>query len=195
MNQTDKQTGIHEVYSFEVDEFDFICGPICGGNTFENPDGLTTSQTIPFNDIFSDDSTCSLLSMVLNHVRETSETISYPYRCDTETHCVFLRVIVSKSTSTRVGFLNKVVGYEPRPINTKLVRNFVTDGADYTMCSICNRLNYKDAWREFQELVNSGIWPASEKVMDCSFDTCPDCVNAIHQRIAETHRTYDRQFA
>ncbi len=195
MNRTDRQTGIHEVLSFEVDEFDFICGTICGGDTLVEGETSADKQLVPFKEIFSDAKTRSVFVMLLEHVRETSETISFPYRCDTETHCVFLRAIVSKSSSKRVGFLNKVMGYEPRHAGIRLVQRVATDHSDFTVCSICNRLSHNDTWQEFQQLVDQRAWPGNNKVMHCSFDSCSDCVNAISQRVAETQRSYNRKVA
>ena len=195
MNHTDKQDGIHEVHSFEVDEFDFICGPTCGGKILLEPGMAKSNQQTPFKAIFSDNSTSSLHLMLLDHVRLTSETISYPYRCDTESHCVFLRAVVSKTSTMRVGFLNKVLGYEARPAGTRLVREFVTNAADFSMCSICNRINHLDQWVEFQQLVEMEVWPAKGKTMRCEFEACPDCNASISQRIAETKRSYDRKIA
>jgi len=195
LNNTDKQVGIHEIYSFEIDEFDFICGPNTRGNAFIEAAAGKTKQQTPFEAIFSDKSTASLHLMLLEHVRLTSETISYPYRCDTESHCVFLRAVVSKTSTMRVGFLNKVLGYEARPTGTRLVREFVTESADFCMCSICNRVNHNDRWIEFQQLVETNAWPANGKIMRTQFEACKDCNNSIGQRIAETKRSYDRKIA
>ncbi len=195
MNVTTAQTGIHETHSFEVDEFNFICGPICGGSKIANVGVSATNQQVLFEDIFSDDKTRLILLDLLNYVRRTSETISYPYRCDTESHSIYLRAIVSKSSSMRVGFVSKVLGYEPRPGNTRLECYCKPDDPDYSLCSICNRIDVDGAWLEFQELVEQGIWPASGKPLGCAFDTCVDCERALCQRVAETQRSYDTKTA
>ena len=193
MGQTDKQNNIDELLSFEIDEFGFICEVSRGRETLEEPKSKASKQQVQFKNIFSDANTADLHEKLVDHVRLTSETISYPYRCDSETHCIFLRVVVSKTSTMRVGFLNKVVGRELRPFDNILVREFVTDKADFTMCSICNRLNLDENWLEFQQLVDQNMWPANGKVMRCCFDTCANCVNAIDQRIAETRRSFDRK--
>ena len=193
MGQTVKQSSIEELHSFEIDEFGFICEVSLGREVPEESKSRVSKQQVQFKNIFSDVNTANLHEKLVDHVRLTSETISYPYRCDSETHCIFLRVVVSKTSNMRVGFLNKVVGREPRPFDNILVREFVTDNADFTMCSICNRLNVNKTWLEFQQLVDENVWPANGKVMRCSFDTCTNCVNAIDQRIAETRRSFDRK--
>jgi len=195
MNVTDKQPGIHEEHSFEVDEFDLICGPICGGRVRVNSGVVGAIQQQNFSEIFADQSTRSIFMMLLNHIRSTSETISYPYRCDTETHCVYLRAIISKSSAMNVGFVNKVLGYEPRSDNARLVRTFDTNCPDFMVCSICNRLEHENNWMEFQELVEKNIWPADGKLMKCLFDTCLECEEALIQRVAETHRSYSAKAA
>lgn len=195
MNQTDKQVGIEEVQSFEIDEFDYICDINLGWKKRTNSCEAASKQQMNFRDIFSDANTADLHLLLLEHVRLTSETISYPFRCDTETHCVFLRAVVSRTSSMRVGFLNKVMGYEPRPLGNRLIRKFVTVDSDFTMCSICNRLYHDEQWIEFQQLVESQVWPANGKEMRCSFDTCKNCVTSINQRMAETRRSFDSKMS
>ncbi len=191
----DKQPGIYEEHSFEVDEFDLICGPVCGGKIHSESDFLEAQQQLSFGDIFADESTRAIFMMLLNHVRTTSETISYPYRCDSETHCVYLRAVISKSSTMHVGFVNKVLGYEPRSENARLIRDFNCDNPDFIVCSICNRLEHGRQWMEFQELVEIGIWPANGKVMKCHFGICAECEHAINQRVAETSRSYHTKVA
>lgn len=191
MNQTDRQIGIEEMQSFEIDEFDFVCNVNIAGKQHIYPDQVEPKRRISFREIFSDASTADLHQSLIEHVRLTSETISYPYRCDTETHCVFLRAVVSRTSSTRVGFLNKMLGYEPRPADSRLIRKYVTDESDFTMCSICNRLEHDERWFEFQQLVELQLWPANGKEMRCSFHTCINCATSINQRMAEARRSFD----
>jgi hypothetical protein len=189
MNKYDAHLGIHESHSFEVDEFNIICGAVCGGEMVTGT-SLDTAQQVLFSDIFSDEKTRSIIYSLLTHVRQTSERISYPYRCHTPTHCVYLKAVVSKSSSMRVGFVNKLLGYEPRPGNARLECYTNKESPDFSLCSICNRLEHDGVWLEFQQLLEQKGWPATGRRMGCSFDTCENCENALGQRIAETQRSY-----
>ena len=199
MPGTDVQPGIHEVHSFEVDEFDCIRGVVCGGQTLlESVEGSSDRQ-LPFAAIFSDNRTRDIYMRLVEHVRATSETISFPYRCDNDTHCIYLRTVVFLSSSKRVGFLNKVTGYDERPAGVRLIRQFDVGESDYYNCSICNRFTDADSegggWHEFQTLVETKKWPAAGRVMKCNFDICGDCDRSVSQRIDETLRTFERRTA
>ena len=195
MSDNEYNEGIHEIHSFEVDEFDIVCGPVCGGKVVSSTGVVPARHQVHFNQIFADAKTRALFMMMLNHVRATSETISFPYRCDTETHCVYLRAVVSKSSTMHVGFVNKVMEYELRPENARLVCSLSSENPDFTLCSICNRLRHENQWLEFQQLVDQEIWPADGKPMGCQFDTCANCENALRQRVAETQRSYTAKAA
>lgn len=187
--------GIHEVHSFEVDEFDYIRGIVCGGQMLSQAGADSAARQLQFAEIFSDARTRALYDQLVTHVRTTSETISFPYRCDNETHCIYLRAVVLMSSSRRVGFHNKITGYDPRPVGTRLLRTFVTQHFDYKNCSICNRLSNDPhtGWHEFQALVETGQWPCDGQPMRCAFDICDDCDMAVKQRLSETLRSFDRR--
>lgn len=127
---------------------------------------------------------------LLTHVRNTSETISYPYRCDSESHTAYLRAVISKSSAKHVSFVNKVLRFEPRPEGVRFVCVLGAENADYSVCSICNRLDVGGSWMEFQSMGDSSLWPASGKPMNCNFDACDSCERAMLQRIAESNRSF-----
>ena len=198
MLPTDIAPGIHEVQSFEVDEYNCIRGVICGSQTLLQPDNGRPDGQLPFDAIFSDKHTSSLYQQLVEHVRTTAETISFPYRCDSETHLVYLRVVVFLSSSKNVSFLNKVTGYDARHAGVRLIREYVFEDIDYKNCSICNRLCNPatiDDWQEFQTLIENHHWPETNKTMRCAFDVCNDCEQALKQRMAETLRAFERRAA
>ncbi len=191
--------GVYEIQTFEVDQFNCIRGVVCGGqNLLEALSGRNEGQ-LTFDQIFSDDRTRNLYCNLVEHVRSTSETISFPFRCDGESHSVYLRTMVFLSSAKNVGFVNRVTGYDSRPAGIKLVREFVDENHEYRCCSICNRLSRDDAentvWEEFQTLVDSGKYTATETPMRCVFDVCSDCERAVTQRMNETLREFNRRAA
>ncbi len=185
----------HELYTYEVDEFEQICGTFCGGKTQLQ---LTNSQGelgVSFADMFADPRTCELFFRILNHIRETSETIGFPFRCDSDTHSVYQRCVVFMSSSRRVAFVNRLIGMDKRPTGVRWVRRSFeksnTESADFQCCSICNRLKVQsDLWLEFQQLVDQQKWPGDSHPMSCEMNVCPDCEKGIDQRIQETRRPH-----
>jgi len=199
MSKSEITPGIHEVQTFEVDQFNCIRGVLCGGQSLLEAKLIQNDGQVPFEAIFSDSRTRTLYSDLVEHVRSTSETISFPYRCDSETHSVYLRAVVFLSSSKNVGFLNKVTGYDTRPVGIKLVRIFVNENDDYRCCSICNRFSKSEhentEWYEFQTMVETGLYVASTMPMRCIYDVCTDCESAVRQRMSETIRSFERRAA
>lgn len=179
----------HDVFTYEVNEFGRVSSTKDDGHTqlSINPSG--DDPELSFDRIFADTETYHLMQKVLNHVRATAETVSFPYRCDTETQCKYHRNIVFQSSSRRVAFLNKLVGTEERPTGTRWNRIFVLKNGEYICCSICNRVRHDDIWKEFQQLVDADVWPRGGKPMHCSLTVCTDCERGVNQRIAETLRS------
>ena len=194
MKRSDDGDRLHESYLFEIDEFDYVCSERSAAPSARSGPPTDDQRTM-FHDIFADAGTRALFRSVLDHVRATSETVSFPYRCDTDTHYVFMRAVVFKSSSRRVGFLNRIIGREPRATGVRMLRAHVLELADFTACSICSRLKHGEEWIEFQQLVERGLWPPDERIMRCALDTCPDCENAVAQRIAESRRSFERKTA
>jgi hypothetical protein len=181
----------HDLYTYEVDEFQHVCGAGCGGSTQLNFTDNAGQLGYVFSDMFADTATRELFVRVLDYVRDSSETISFPFRCDSETHHVYQRCVVFMSSSRRVAFVNRMVGKDPRPSGVRWVRNVSNNSqsADFLCCSICNRLsNQNNGWTEFQQLVEENTWSGEGAAMQCSMTVCPECENGVVQRISETRR-------
>ena len=188
----------HELFTYEVDDFEQICGTVCGGQTQLQLTNGEGELGVSFSDMFADTRSCELFNRILKHVRDTSETIGFPFRCDSETHSVYQRCVVFLSSSKRVAFVNRLIGMDQRPAGVRWVRsafdNSSGESADYQCCSLCNRLKVKpDDWVEFQQLVDEQHWSGDGQSMRCDMDVCPDCERAIDQRIAETRRPHNEQ--
>ncbi len=185
-----------DMFSYEVDAFNQVCGVTRGGQTQLQLTRADGGVGVQFDDLFLDNSTRQLFVSVLHHVRQSSETVSFPFRCDSSTHTVYQRCIVFLSSSRRVAVMNRLIGKDRRPVGIEWDRKNITpenaDAADFVCCSLCSRLNTPGSrWVDFQQLVDERRWPASGRTMICTTDVCGDCVKAIEQRIAETLRSQE----
>ncbi len=178
---------LSETFAYEVDDYDVICrSGASDAYGYRILDRGVESPNIQFDSIFTDDKTCGLFRKLLQHSRDNMDIVSFPYRCDTETLSQYYRLTVSMSGSGRVMFFNKMLGYDARKNGVRWERT--TDGgADATpLCSICNRLQVNDGWMEFQEMVDTGLWPSNGVAMECGYTVCDNCERGIDQRINES---------
>lgn len=178
---------LSEAFAYEVDDYDIICrSGSSDAYGYRMLDSEYETPNIEFDSIFTDEKTCAVFRRLLQHSREHTDIVSFPYRCDTETLSQYYRLTVSLSGAGRVMFYNKMLGYDQRKNGVRWERK--TDGGnDATpLCSICNKLFVNDGWMEFQEMVDTGLWPAQGVTMDCSYTVCAQCERGIDQRINES---------
>ncbi len=181
----------HELYTYEVDEFEHVCGANYGGSTqlqLANSDG---ELGYFFANMFADSETRALFTRILDHVRSSSETTSFPFRCDSETHRVYQRCVVFMSSSRRVAFVNRLIGMDPRPSGVRWVRHSSdsNSASDFACCSMCNRLKVQEQrWIEFEQLVDEKGWASDGASMQCLMTVCGDCESGVLQRLHESQR-------
>ena len=184
---TPENSSLKDTFAYEVDDFDTICrsgSSDAFGQRINDETYLATD--ISFDSMFTDAKTRKLFRKLLSHSRNHNHVVSIPYRCDTETSCQYYRLSVSISGARRVMFFNKLLGCDPRKNGVRWDR-ISSDNDDSTdLCSICNKLSVNGEWQEFQELVDTNLWPASGKEMKCAYTVCTQCERGVDQRINES---------
>lgn len=180
-------SSLKDTFAYEVDDYDTICRSGSSdsfGHRINDESYLSTN--INFDSMFTDDKTRAVFRKLLTHSRNHMDVVSFPYRCDTVTMCQYYRLTVSISGARRVMFFNKLLGCDSRQNEVRWDR-ISTDGDDaISLCSICNKLSVIGEWLEFQELVDTNLWPASGKEMNCAYTVCDQCEQGINQRIHES---------
>lgn len=200
MNSLEPNQNQYERYEFWVDEYGYLFQPtggclsvICNGT--EN-----SSAQLQFQDLFGDPRTFTLFSKIVEHVRENNSTITFPYRCDSDTCTYHYQALISKSKFKYVVFASNLLDRDERPGGVVWNKTFAghnTHGNSRPVCSVCGKIGLDDAWFEFQQLVDDKRWPAEATEMQCHHDLCFFCENAVLQRIhdAEMHLDHVRECA
>ncbi len=178
-----------DTFGYEVDEYDLICQI----RTTRDPaaaeeSGEHYSADTPFDSIFGDEKTRSLFRRILQHVRTSRDTVTFPFRCDTQVASKFFSLTASVSTARHVLFFNKLLGVDPRPEGIEWLRRTTNAAGSLPVCSICNQIRIEGVWRHFQEGVELGLWPAHGSEMPCSSTVCEKCERGVHQRIRQAER-------
>ncbi len=200
---------LKQEFSFFVDESDALF--VQGTEGLEPATRDTESGPVQmlFAEIFADAKTANLFNSVLVQVRQGRSILSFPYRCDNTTHCLFFRVQIAATRDELVEFKNQMIASDPRPSgvtwNRKIIPAFTSDSSDqgahtnngavvYETCSLCCRVSFEDTWYEYQELIDQEHWslrPNSEeetRVMSCKSTLCATCESAVNQRLSDAIR-------
>lgn len=117
------------------------------------------------------DTTQMFMDLVLQKARSSSETITYPYRCDSPGLKRFMEMNVVPMgndllmlihTCLREETMKPQLFIRPSQRNVRVKR-----------CSICNKINrgsyWEEAWEGFHRLVER-VW------LEVLYDVCPTCV-------------------
>ena len=167
---------LKDTFAYEVDDFDMICHSASVSKTGQRfTDKKKLSTNINFDSIFSDTETRSLFRRLLEHVRDSRGVVSFPYRCDTESICKYYRLTVSISSSRHILFFNKLLASDARQDGVRWKPVYCENTDAIELCSICNKLLVNDQWEEYQELVDSNLWPNSGLEMPCRNTVCKQC--------------------
>jgi len=185
----------YDNYEFWVDDYDYLFESSQGCLCVISGDGVQPSLQLRFRDLFGDSRSLKLFSTILTHVRETNSTITFPYRCDSDTSTYYYRVHVSNSNRKFVVFASDLLDKDRRPGGVIWTKNFNSESLEepsYPVCSVCGRIDLMDEWFEFQQLVDDKRWPASGKTMQCKHGLCDFCENAVLQRITDATMHIDQ---
>ncbi|MDB4223867.1 hypothetical protein N9850_08840 [Granulosicoccus sp.] len=176
-----------DTFTYEVDVYDTVCRVGSNKSGGYSDSGMSCKpSTVHFDSMFSDKKTCSVFREILQHVRTTQDVVSFPYRCDTETMCLYYRLTVSICIGNHVLFYNKLLGVDSRPYGVRWERVKPEGGSAIPLCSICNKFSVDERWIEFQEMIDLKYWPESGKEMPCAYTVCLPCEKGIRHRVNES---------
>ncbi len=175
-------------FEFWVDEYDYLFQPTRGCLSIIAGDSRETDTQLQFKDLFGDNRTFVLFSTILAHVRKHNSSITFPYRCDSDTCTYHYQALISKSNEKYVVFASNLLDRDLRPngvVWKKRFRSKSENRCHHPVCSVCGRVEMDDEWYEFQQLVDDKRWSAFGETMDCEHELCEFCENAVLQRVSD----------
>ena len=152
----------------------------------DNAPTLTVSSVLGKSlwDFVSNVQTRYLYKLMLKRVREHTEVIQVPFRCDSPDCRRFMELEISPQHNDYVRFLSKIIRTEPRPPVSILDSEVPRSDKKLCMCSWCKQIQV-DArhWLEVEYAVAELRIFDDEAVPGLIHGICPDCEQRLFFRI------------
>ena len=135
-------------------------------------------------DFLSSRDTVNLYGQLLSKVRETGETISIPFRCDSPKLRRFMQITISPAEDGGLQLCSELVSEEEREHQQLMDANAPGDGDLLKMCSWCKQIELEPGrWVEVEEAVSELRLFEQSSIPAISHGVCPGCFEQLVKSI------------
>lgn len=137
-----------------------------------NATQLSRSSVIgkPLFQYISGDATRMFVWSIFNNVRIRQEEYIKPYRCDSSELKRYMKMTITPLDKGRIEIANELIAVETKSFLT----NIKAYKSRIRRCSMCNRLNHKDTWKEPESLIKEGALNPDQEIY-VIYTVCNDC--------------------
>ncbi len=127
-------------------------------------------------DLIADRETHRIYGTMFVEVRRSSETLSFPYRCDTPTQRRFMRMELYPRYNKHIRLISRELQVEERAYVPLLDASAKRSKDFLTICSWCKRVKLSNGmWSEVEEAVESLSLLNCALLPQLIHDICPGC--------------------
>jgi hypothetical protein len=135
-------------------------------------------------DVISDENTAHLYRLMINNVRETEKSISFPFRCDSKDERRYLTMNISLNSTDHIEFKSTILRIETRSA-VHLVDPEINRSEELLkICSYCKNINIQeDTWTDIESAILDLHLFEKELLPHLSHGVCPECYKNLLRAI------------